>query len=399
MVGYPQVAQAACGQRGRFCGGGERLCGGHAERGKLAGKTSPKVLAEPGPEDIELLPRPPPGGRDRSERRPVRRTTSVLEDRCGSRVTRLPGSERRRDRSGASPVPISRRALVTHTHKGPSPISASTVPRRLGPVHRKGPGLCITGPSLWMDRVILWTPGKCPEKIPETLVPAPPHDIELLPRPPPGGRDRSERRPVRRTTSVLEDRCGSRVARLPGSERRPDRSGASPVPVNRRALATHTHKGPSPIWRRCALVLRRGSPQECLRAVHEGMIPVDGNAHSVDNDGLFGIHRKQFPKRVVRTRLDGIELSYALLRESGIGRSRRSVRRFASLLEKRRGGRVTRSPGSDARTGSIGASPMPVNRRALATHTREGPSPFPAVVRPRVGRAAALRAVSATLVP
>ena len=249
-------------------------------------ETCPKALAEPAPDDIELLPRTPPGERDRSERRSVRRSTSLLEGRRGSRVTRLPGSERGRDRSGASPVPINRRALVTHTHKGPSPISASTVPRRTslgaevsrhdGNVPRTSVTITVRSYSAPVDEPVetlgfLWRARKYPEKIRKTLVPAPPDDIDfshaLLRE---GGIGRNED-PVRRSTSLLEDRRGSRVTRLPGSERRRDRSGASPVPINRRALATHTRKGPSPISApvragsvaESARVLRRSSPQEC----------------------------------------------------------------------------------------------------------------------------------------
>jgi hypothetical protein len=84
-----------------------------------------------------------------------------------------------------------------------------------------------------------------------------------------------------------------------------------------------------------------------------------------------GISRK-LRETLAERPVQAVEISYALLRESGIGQRRRSARRGNS---SRWSGDATAGTGADVR--STGSVTGPVNRRALATHTCEGPSPFP----------------------
>ena len=83
--------------------------------------------------------------------------------------------------------------------------------------------LWTEGSVLWTRRAPLWRTRRARESGLRKFVESPcatavGTSIELFPRPPPGERDRSERRAVRRPSSLLEDHCGSRVTRLPGSE-------------------------------------------------------------------------------------------------------------------------------------------------------------------------------------
>ena len=98
-------------------------------------------------------------------------------------------------------------------------------------------------------------------------------------------------------------------------------------------------------------------------------------ASSVEEQVTSGGTRRMFREPLARPRRRGIELSSRTPSgESGTARSRGSVRRRTSLLGTCRGGWVTKPPGPDVERCRPGASPVPVTRRALATHTRKGPS-------------------------
>lgn len=91
----------------------------------------------------------------------------------GGQMAGPTGSESRLDRAGSSSVPLKRRALVTHTHKGPSPIYrvVGPFPARAHRTPRAGagtalvrtafpqsaPDLCTSAPALWTTRRSLWS--------------------------------------------------------------------------------------------------------------------------------------------------------------------------------------------------------------------------------------------------
>ena len=229
--------------------------------------------------------------------------TSLLEDRCGSRVTRLPGSEREAGSVGS--------VTSTGQPKGPCDSYSQGPFTYFG--HRLchegvGPGnvstglnwsrsLCITR-SFSVDerRAFLWTAGNGdPEKFPRNSCAAPGDDIERS-LTSSSGRAGSlgDEGLYGATASLLEDRCGSRVTRLPGSEGRVDRSGASPVPVEPKgpwdsySRGPFTHfgagSGPGP-----PSTAPQESPRDlCMNRVDSCWT---GNAHSAERTAFSGIPR------------------------------------------------------------------------------------------------------------
>ena len=108
---------------------------------------------------------------------------------------------------------------------------------------------------------------------------------------------------------------------------------------------------------------------------------------SVDEPVNFGGTRRMFRKALARPVREGIELlSRPPATGSGTARRRRSTRERTGLPGSDRDGEMTAPPGLEKSGSRPGASSVPVNRRALGTHTLEGPSPISARGFPRFRR-------------
>ena len=98
---------------------------------------------------------------------------------------------------------------------------------------------------------------------------------------------------------------------------------------------------------------------------------------SVDEAVIFGGTRRMLPKALAHPVREGIELlSRPPATGGGTARRRRSTRERTGLPGRDRGGEMTTTPGPEEKSSRSGASSVPVNRRALGTHTLEGPSPI-----------------------
>ena len=121
-----------CGYGADVVDGASSDCGAGADSGGTGGLSAEPLAPGPDP-GIELLPRTPATGSGTARRRgSTRRSTSLLADHRGGWVTRPLGPEPTSVSTGSVTGTGHRRALVTHTHKGPSPISCSCLPRRSG---------------------------------------------------------------------------------------------------------------------------------------------------------------------------------------------------------------------------------------------------------------------------
>jgi len=98
---------------------------------------------------------------------------------------------------------------------------------------------------------------------------------------------------------------------------------------------------------------------------------------SVDDQVSFGGTRRMFRKGLAHLVREGIELlSRPPATGGGTARRRRSIRERTGLPGRDRGGEMTTTPGPEEKGSRPGASSVPVSRRALGTHTLEGPSPI-----------------------
>ena len=214
------------------------------------GRMSTKALARPIRQGIELLPRPPATGGGTARRR------GSTRDRTG-----LPG----RDRGGwvTRPLGPETTSVSTGSVTGTGQLKGPCDSYSQGPfVHfrpRCRARAVVADPAqLWGSERFLWRtrggsvdePANCGgtrRMFPQALAHPPPEGIELLPRPPAtgGGTARRRRSTRERTGLPGRDRDGE-MTTPPGPEEKSGRSGASSVPVNRRALGTHTPEGPSP---------------------------------------------------------------------------------------------------------------------------------------------------------
>lgn len=132
---------------------------------------------------------------------------------------------------------------------------------------------------------------------------------------------------------------------------------------------------------RVRLLHRRGSSNP-LNHGENSSSSVDDGRRSVEHRANFGGTESLFAEPLARPVPEGIQLlPRTPAREDEATRRRGSRRRRASLLGTRRGGGVTVPPGPEwtrCRSGSVTSTG---HRRALGTHTSEGPSPISAGVR------------------
>ncbi|CAI9411153.1 hypothetical protein HIDPHFAB_01479 [Nocardioides sp. T2.26MG-1] len=194
-------------------------------------------------------------------------------------------------------------------------------------------------------------------------------------------------------TSLLGQRRGGWVTRPLGPEWKGCRSGASPVPITRRAPCDSYSRGALHLFRpptprppgertrrlgghpacRCADSRSAGSRS----AVGIWAISVDDRAPICGGPGQFRWNQQNVARIPCAVWSRGHRtLSRTPARESGTARRRGSTRCRTSLLGQRRGGWVTRPLGPEWKGCRSGASPVPITRRALGTHTFEGPSPI-----------------------
>ncbi len=168
---------------------------------------------------------------------------------------------------------------------------------------------------------------------------------------------------ARRLARLVAQRLGDEVAGT-GGEECVDRE-ASPVPVTRRALGTHTLEGPSPIVRHCP---------NCRVGAVSGSRPTSraparnpchcGNPsflwmtdpRSVEGRPRIPVEPGNVPECPCGRVLQGIELlPRTPARESGTVGDEDPARSDRQLAGSVRGGRMTRPPGPETRTGSSGS--------------------------------------------
>ena len=182
---------------------------------------------------------------------------------------------------------------------------------------------------------------------------------------------------------MLGTRRGDWMTKSLGPESTRGRSGASSVPVTGKALATHTRKGLSPFpphasSGRVGGIAFDANPAQLRGSEHYSVdTSVDNRGTSVDRPANFSGTRSLFAKGRARPLVEGIELlPRPPATGGGTARRRRSGRERTGLPGSDRGGEMTAAPGPEEKSGRSGASSVPVTRRALGTHTLEGPSPF-----------------------
>ena len=368
----------SCGCVRRRCGLiGRRLWETHRFRWNQ--RNVRRTPCAPGSPGHRTLPRTPATESGTARRRGSERH----EPACRSVAQRL-GDEaagtqtRRAVRSGASPVPITRRALATHTHKGPSPIS--------------GPLRGTVFPQESRSTVGIWafpvdnpaTFGGTRRMFPKALARSARQGIEL------------SHALRQRSAGQLGDEGPNDTSRLAGAWRsgwvtRPlgpewtsCRSGASPVPITRKGPCYSNTHGPFSISG-CSLrdvpfrvfPARPGSCSDPGQLWESEHLLWTTRCRSVNNSATSGGTRRMSAKPLARPAREGIELlPRTPATESGTAPRQGSVRRKTGLPEDRRGGWVTKPPGPESRSSRPGASPVPVTRKALGTHTSEGLSPF-----------------------
>ena len=212
--------------------------------------------------------------------------------------------------------------------------------------------------------------------------------IELLPRTSateggtPRGRGSERHEPARRRVA---QRLGDEAAGTQTS--RDVRPEASPVPVTRRAIATHTRKGPSPCpCQSCTVPAAAERVRRGAERLHRNPAQLWEFEHflwtrrcpSVDHGATSGGTRRMFATALAPPRRQGIELlPRTPATESGTARRRGSARRKPGLPGGRRGGWATKPPGPESRSSRPGASPVPVNQKGPWNSYFRGPFAFP----------------------
>lgn len=246
----------------------------------------------------------------------------------------------------------------------------------------------ITGPHLWAKRQFRWNQenvrgSPCAGCDPGHRT-SPTHSGN-------GERDNSETR----VQTVVHQLAGGAPRRLgdeaagTGADERVDRKRHR-YRSTRRALATHTRKGPSPISGAFAIFL---NPAQLWGSEH---FLWTTNTHSVDESAISGGTTRMFAKALAPGVIRGIELlPRPPAREGGTARRRGSGRSGTGLPGKPRGGEVTTPAGTGVEERSTGSVAVPVNPKGpwnsyfqgpfTYVGTRPGRRATPLAPRPRVG--------------